>query len=109
MEGYVRAWESNDPKDIEALFTEDARYFTAPFREPWVGHEEIARGWTGVEDEPGTWSFRYEVLGTSEELAFVRGWTEYVGDEPDYSNLWVIRLTPDGRCSEFIEWWMKVG
>jgi hypothetical protein len=34
------------------------------------------------------------------------GHTEYQGDEPDYRNLWTIRLTPDGRCREFTEWWI---
>lgn len=24
-----------------------------------------------------------------------------------YSNLWVIVLEPDGRSSEFTEWWME--
>jgi hypothetical protein len=27
MERYVRAWETNDPGDIGALFTDDARYY----------------------------------------------------------------------------------
>ena len=24
-----------------------------------------------------------------------------------YSNLWVIRLDAEGRCTEFTEWWMQ--
>ena len=109
VEHYLRAWESNAPDDIRALFTEDARYFTAPEREPWVGAESIARGWLDRKDEPGTWSFRYEVLGTDGDLAFVRGWTTQAKeDPPECTNLWVIRLSGDGRASEFIEWWMAV-
>ena len=34
MEGYVKAWGSNDPQDIAALFTEGAEYYTAPHRDP---------------------------------------------------------------------------
>jgi hypothetical protein len=46
-------------------------------------------------------------VALADDLAFVRGWTDYPKDEPSaYSNLWVIRLDPDGRCSEFTEWWM---
>ena len=30
IEGYVRAWNSNDPDDIGSLFTMDAEYSTAP-------------------------------------------------------------------------------
>jgi uncharacterized protein (TIGR02246 family) len=106
LKRYVRAWETNDPSDIAGLFTDDARYFTAPHREPWVGPEAIAAGWIDRKDEPGTWTFRSEVLGIDGDLAFVRGWTTYTND-PDYTNLWVIRLDEQGRCSEFIEWWME--
>jgi hypothetical protein len=24
-----------------------------------------------------------------------------------YSNLWIIRLDAEGRCTEFTEWWMR--
>jgi ketosteroid isomerase-like protein len=109
VERYLRAWASNDPDDIKALFTEDARYYTAPHREPWEGRPAIVDGWLDRKDEPGTWSFRYEVLGTDGDLAFVRGWTTSLKDDPpDCTNLWVIRLSEDGRASEFIEWWMDV-
>ena len=109
VDRYVRAWSSNDPGEIGDLFTDDARYYTAPYRQPWSGREAIVEGWLDRKDLPGQWGFRYEVLGTSGDLAFVRGWTTYPEDDPaEYSNLWVIRLGPDGRCSEFIEWWMAV-
>jgi hypothetical protein len=34
VEGYVRAWNSNDPAAIGALFSEDAAYHTEPYGEP---------------------------------------------------------------------------
>ncbi|MGH2661291.1 MAG: YybH family protein [Actinomycetota bacterium] len=105
VERYVRAWETNDPQDIGSLFTDDATYYTAPFREPWTGRQAIVDGWLDRKDESGDWTFRFEVQGIDGDLAFVRGWTTYRTDS-DYSNLWVIRLDPDGRASEFIEWWM---
>jgi uncharacterized protein (TIGR02246 family) len=86
LERYVHAWETNDPAHIAALFTDDAQYFTAPHRDPWVGPQAIAAGWVDRKDEPGTWTFRSEVLGIEGDLAFVRGWTTYTS-EPDYSNL----------------------
>jgi hypothetical protein len=106
VDAYQHAWTSSDPDDIRALFSERARYYTAPFRPPWSGHEEIVAGWLGRRDEPGTWSFRYEVLLESAEISLVRGWTTYHDDERSYSNLWVIRPADDGRCREFVEWWM---
>ena len=108
VERYVVAWESNRPEDIEDLFTEDARYFTAPHRDPWSGREGIVEGWMGRRDEPGSWSFRWEIRAVCEDIGFVRGWTSYPQEEHDYSNLWEITLDDDGRCSEFVEWWMQV-
>jgi len=107
VDRYVQAWTTNDPQEIAALFTEDAVYYTAPHREPWSGREAIVREWLAAKDEPGAWEFRYAPLAVAGDLAFVRGWTAYRG-ESSYSNLWVIRLAPYGRCSEFTEWWMVV-
>ncbi len=104
---YVRAWDSNELADIAALFTDDAKYYTAPFRQPWNGREAIVSGWLRHRDEAGDHGFRHEVLGVDGNVGFVRGWTAYPGQEPQsYSNLWVIRLEDEGRASEFTEWWM---
>ena len=43
VKAYERAWASNDPEEIGALFTDDARYYTAPHREPWTGRDTIVR------------------------------------------------------------------
>jgi hypothetical protein len=41
-------------------------------------------------------------------VAVVQGETAYHDEPPrTYSNLWVIRLAGDGRCSQFTEWWME--
>ena len=106
LAGYERAWASNDPDEIRALFTPDALYYTAPFREPWRGRQEIVDGWLERKDEPGGWTFEWQPLVETPELAIVTGTTTYSGAEGTYSNLWVIRLNEDGRCSEFTEWWM---
>ncbi|MFQ5948543.1 MAG: nuclear transport factor 2 family protein [Acidimicrobiia bacterium] len=107
VKGYVRAWESNDPDDIGRLFSEDAVYYTAPFRPPWRNREGIVAGWLDRRDQPGEWRFRYEVMAIVNDLGFVRGWTTYANPPVAYSNLWVIRLGSDGRCGEFTEWWME--
>ncbi|HEY9477764.1 MAG TPA: nuclear transport factor 2 family protein [Microbacteriaceae bacterium] len=106
MAGYRSAWESNDPDDIRALFTEDAEYYTEPFAEPWRGHDEIVKGWLEARDEPGDTSFEWVPLVVTPELAVVQATTVYIA-ERTYSNLWVIRFAPDGRAREFTEWWMK--
>jgi ketosteroid isomerase-like protein len=107
VDGYVHAWQSNDPAAIGRLFTDDALYFTAPDRDPWRGRDGIVAGWLERKDEPGQWGFRHEVLAVAGDLGFVRGWTTYANPPTEYSNLWVIRLTPAGQCAEFTEWWME--
>ena len=110
MDAYVRAWESNEPDEIRALFTEDASYFTEPHAEPWRGHDRIVEEWLGRMDEPGDHTFRWEILAMDGDLGFVRGWTKYTDPDPprEYGNLWVVRLAPHGRAREYTEWWVRV-
>jgi uncharacterized protein (TIGR02246 family) len=105
IEAYVRAWNTNDPNDIGALFTDDASYSTEPYRAPWRGREAIVRGWLEHRDEPGETTFTWQPVSITDEVAVIAGSTTY----PDrvFSNLWLIRLTPDGTCREFSEWWME--
>ena len=105
MAGYRRAWESNDPDDIGALFADDALYYNEPFSEPARGRADIVANWLRAADQPGETSFAWSILVETEAVAVVQGETGY----PDrrYSNLWVVRLAPDGRATEFTEWWME--
>ncbi|MCI0579315.1 MAG: nuclear transport factor 2 family protein [Chloroflexi bacterium] len=107
MQGYIRAWNTNDPQDIGQLFAGDARYYTAPFREPWRGRDMIVDEWLNRQDEPGTFSFRYQILEVTSDTGFVRGWTQYTDPPRAYSNLWAIKLDNQDRCTEFTEWWME--
>jgi uncharacterized protein (TIGR02246 family) len=106
IEGYVNAWNSNRPEDIGRLFSDDAAYYTAPYREPWRGREGIVEGWLARKDEPGQTRFTWKPLVITDDLAVVHGETVYNEPPTTYSNLWVIRMDPSGRCTEFTEWWM---
>jgi len=108
VDGYRRAWETNDPGDVGGLFTDDATYRTAPGAEPWAGRDAIVEGWIEAKDDPGTWSFDFDVLAIADDLGFVQGLTTYAADPPrTYDNLWVIRLAEDGRCRDYTEWYVK--
>lgn len=108
IERYLRAWETNDPDDIRALFTEDATYLTAPYRQPWRGREGIVEGWLGRPDVAGNWTFTWRPIARDGDLHVVQGRTEYRSEAAAYANLWLIRLDGD-RCSAFTEWWMLEG
>lgn len=107
MEKYQAAWTSNAADDIGALFTPDAVYETGPNDpEPWRGRDGIVDGWLAARDEPGGWTFSWELLGCDGTTAFVQGITVYSGGRPTYDNLWVIRFDEAGRAAFFTEWFM---
>ena len=57
------------------------------------------------DTRPMAWS----PVGTQAEVRstiLYEGTTRYREPRQTYSNLWVIKLEPDGRCREFTEWWM---
>jgi len=107
MEKYQAAWTSNAADDIGALFTPDAVYETRPHDpEPWRGRDGIVDCWLAARDEPGGWTFSWELLGCDGTTAFVQGITVYSGGRPTYDNLWVIRFEEAGRAAFFTEWFM---
>ncbi|MFB0838540.1 MULTISPECIES: nuclear transport factor 2 family protein [unclassified Arthrobacter] len=107
MERYQAAWTSNAADDIGALFTPDAVDETRPHDpEAWRGRDGIVDGWLAARDEPGGWTFTWELLGCDGATAFVQGVTVYSGGGPTYDNLWVIRFTESGRAASFTEWFM---
>ncbi len=108
MDGYLRAWRSNAAADIEALFTDEAVYLTAPDAEPRRGRDAIVAGWVDDADAPGDWSFDWHVVHEASDIAIVEGRTEYPA-ERDYLNLWVIRFDGgpgEDRATAFTEWYM---
>jgi len=109
IEGYIAAWKSNDPQEIGALFADGAEYFTSPYRAPWSGREAIVAGWLGRRDEPGTWTFQYDVLVENGGLGVVQGETSYLTEGHTYSNLWLVWLDDRSRCTKFVEYFMEQG
>ena len=106
LDRYIAAWRSGDPADIGALFSDDARYFSGPFREPVVGREAIVAGWTDSPDAPGSWEAEYRPLAIDGEVAVATGESRYANGRT-YSNIFVCRFDETGRCREFREWFMK--
>ncbi len=106
IEHYRWAWESNDPADIVALFTDDAEYRDGPSTPPWVGHDEIVEKWLAARDEPGDTTFTWQVLVDTPELGVAQCVSEYPKLSKIYDNLWVVRFAADGRASSFTDWFV---
>ena len=115
LEAYRRAWSTDDPADIEALFTEEAIYSPYPWpRENryWRGREQIVQKWLGHGDSKTRWRFEHKVIAVDGDTAVIEGWTSYDRDGSDtwseaFANMWVVRFAPDGRAREFAEWWVQ--
>ncbi|BDZ47627.1 nuclear transport factor 2 family protein [Naasia aerilata] len=106
LEGYLRAWTSNDEADVRALFTESAEYRYEPWEKPIVGADAIVKSWIERQDGPEEWTFEWTAVAREGATAVVEGRTVYL-DGRTYRNLWVIVLEEDGRASSFTEWYMK--
>ena len=111
LEQYIAAWRSNERSQIEALFTEDARYRYHPWDEPIVGASAIADAWLEDQDDPARWEASYECHAADGDAAVAVGSSTYLDAngavEKVYDNAYVLRFAGDGRCSEFTEWFMK--
>jgi hypothetical protein len=112
LDAYVEAWRSNDRALIERLFSDSARYFYGPYAKPVVGRDAIVAAWLKDPDEPDSWQASYTPLAVDGDVLVATGESIYF--EPDrasvrttYSNIFVCRFDPDGRCREFREWFME--
>ncbi|MFW8745197.1 YybH family protein [Mesorhizobium japonicum] len=107
VDGYRRAWESNDEREIRALFTGDAVYRAHPSDPGEVGVDAIVAAWLRDRDEPGDTTFEVRTIHLDGDTAFVRAVTDYVHHGDVYDNLWVVEFAADGRASGFTEWYVK--
>lgn len=112
IDAYVDAWRTYDPDAIGDLFAEEATYSY----HPWDEGDEVVRGREAIvenwleerdepENEPGTWEARYHPLVVGGNRAVARGTTSYA-DGDFLWNLWELRFDEDGRCAEYVEWYM---
>jgi hypothetical protein len=111
LERYRAAWTTDDPQQIGDLFTEEATYSPWPFSKPWEGREAIVAKWIERGDSKDPWRFESDLLAVEGDTGVVKGLTTYPAHDDEaedaYSNIWVIRLEPDGRARSFAEWWIQ--
>lgn len=114
LDAYVHAWETYDPADIAALFTEDAQYSYHPYDEPVRGREAIVASWIAPEGRaaPGTYTGHYKPIAIDGLIAVARGRSRYFEADGttlkrEFDNLFVIHFDESGRCRAFTEWYMQ--
>ncbi len=106
INAYEGAWRTEGAGTLRELFTADATYQAAPFEDPLVGLEAIARFWEGErEGADELFALSFEIVAAQRDTAVARLEVVY-GAPPKrtYRDLWIITLTTDGHCSRFEEW-----
>ena len=119
LDRYVDAWRTYDPVAIGELFAGDATYKYHPYDpEPIRGREAIVKAWTepsgdaSSRDEPDSWTARYEPYAVDGDRAVAVGESRYTNPDGSlrdlYYNMWTLRFDDEGRCTEFVEYYMEL-
>ncbi len=113
LDDYVAAWQSYDPVAIGDLFGEDAEYRYHPWDEdPVRGRDAIVANWLESADPAGTWEARYEPYAVGDDRATAIGTSRYLNPDGSfrglYYNHWTLRFDADGRCVDFVEYYMEL-
>lgn len=108
IDSYARAWETADEDLIASLFTDDARYRSSPFREPFRGLDEIRGYWqrgAGTQRDTRVRMGRPFVDGNR---VAVEWWATMVDDdhvEVTLPGCLLLSFAEDGRCTDLREYW----
>ncbi len=103
LKRYAEAWRTGDAEAATALFTEDCKFRSHPFREPEDVREYTRRSFSEEENvEP---HFGQPVV--EEDRAAVEYWAAMREDGFDLTlaGCIVMRFAPDGRCAEMRDVW----
>ena len=107
LDSYVEAWRTYDREAIAELFSAEAVYAYHPYDErPLRGREAIVADWLEEPDEAGSWEASYRPLLIDGDRAVATGESRYAEGRV-FSNLYVLRFDEEGRCTEFVEWFME--
>src|SRR5262249_13270130 len=120
LEAYVSAWKSYDPGEIEALFAPQVTYRYHPYDDPIEGRAAVVASWLGDDgspdsssrDQPHTYDASYRAIAVDGAVAVATGNTHYrekLGGPitRTFDNCFVIGFDQDGRCVDFVEWFIE--
>jgi len=106
LERYFQAWVSNDPGQVEGLFSPDATYWTDPFEEPQRGVTAIVAAWVAGVQHDVEYAFEPLAVTGKVGIAHWRVTSRRPGsDTRDVRDgVLVLTFAANGRCVEHREW-----
>ncbi len=112
LDRYVEAWRTYDPALIGDLFSDEATYAYHPYDPPLVGRAAIVADWLKSPDAPRSWDAHYEPYAVDGDRAVAVGESTYFQADGSrrtvYFNLWTLRFDAEGRCRDFVEYFMEI-
>ena len=113
LDAYKRAWQEKDPEAAADLFTAEATYQETPFEAPVRGREGIRDYWWDATRYQEGIEFSSEILAATETDGIAHwhcGFTKLTsGSVVELDGIFLVRLDADGKCTEFREWWHRIG
>jgi ketosteroid isomerase-like protein len=112
LDGYRRAWLSNDPADVGALFADDAVYSVDPFREPWRGRDEIVERWTSDPEQQDDVRIHMTPLAVNGDSGLAHWSASYVRRSGRAARIrmdgvLLLEFAGDRRCRVHREWYAR--
>jgi ketosteroid isomerase-like protein len=103
VEGWSQAWPAADADAVAALYADDARFRSQPFRE-LQGPRDYAEWAFSEQDEAECWFGEPIVAG---DCAIVEYWAivRYEGEDETIAGVALIRFGPDGLVAEQHDYW----
>ena len=91
---------------------EDAEYRYHPWDDPISGRDAIVADWLESPDAAGTWEAQYEPYAIDGDRASAIGTSRYTNPDGSlrtlYYNHWTLRFDGQGRCIDFVEYFMEL-
>lgn len=111
LELYGKAWTLRDPELLNALFTEDVKYYEKPFSLPFDGMDSVKDYWRIVVQTQSDIKFEYKILAVSETNGIAHWKASFVRKPSKefvkLDGIFVANLNSENKCSLFREWWQS--
>lgn len=107
IQGWRSGWPAHDADPIAALYADDARFVSAPFREPKIGPDGVREyaEWAFAEEDAVECSFGEPAVSGDRATVEYRAVITYQGKEQTLAGVALLRFDDDGRVREQRDYW----